>query len=562
MTTVTAGGGRRDWIYLAGVIVVILLITGIPYFYAERLAGSENQFMGVVVNIPDHFQYFSWMRESQERILVPNQLTPETSAALLFNLLWWVLGRVEALTGLSYVTLYQLTRLAAGAFTMVAIFWFCGLVFKSRAKRWTAFFVGVLSSGLGWVMIVIKYLTDAADAPYPFTIYTSEPNSFYTIMGFPHFTIATGLITAVFGMVLLAQRTGRLRYAWYGAIICLILTLQHSYDFFTICGVIAMYGLFLWIRDRKFPMHILKIGLIIVIVAVWPALQAFYITQADEVWKGVLSQFDNAGAWTPGPLLLPILMGIGWLLALWAIDIRTAWKDRDDTHLFILAWFVSHFILIYLPLNFQIHLLSGWQVVIGVLASIGLYTRVLPLLGRVFKGASRQRLALVATVVLIVAVLPTNVYILAQRFIDLRRAAQEAATPDDPAQQAAGDNQFFLTKQQVNGLHYLEGVAQDDDVVLSTLSMGQFVPALTGARTFVGHWAQTLDFHTKFELVNQFFDSTTSDADRQQMIEQYGISYVYYGPMEAKLGDFQPDRSPLLNAVFEDGAVTIYEVVS
>ena len=39
------------------------------------------------------------MRESQDKILVPNQLTPETSAPLLFNLLWWKLGRLEALTG-------------------------------------------------------------------------------------------------------------------------------------------------------------------------------------------------------------------------------------------------------------------------------------------------------------------------------------------------------------------------------------------------------------------------------------------------------------------------------
>ena len=76
----------RDWLYLALFIVVILLITGIPYFYAQRIAQPNNQFMGVVENIPDHFQYFSWMRESQDKFLVPNQLTPETSAALLFNL--------------------------------------------------------------------------------------------------------------------------------------------------------------------------------------------------------------------------------------------------------------------------------------------------------------------------------------------------------------------------------------------------------------------------------------------------------------------------------------------
>ena len=75
----------RDWLYLGVFIVVLLAITAIPYFYAQRLAGADKHFMGIVFNIPDHFQYFSWMRESQTHILVANQLTPEDSTPLLFN---------------------------------------------------------------------------------------------------------------------------------------------------------------------------------------------------------------------------------------------------------------------------------------------------------------------------------------------------------------------------------------------------------------------------------------------------------------------------------------------
>ncbi|MEZ4672486.1 MAG: hypothetical protein R3E39_31680 [Anaerolineae bacterium] len=551
---------RRDWVYLAVFIVVMLLITGIPYFYAQRIAQPNNQFMGVVENIPDHFQYFSWMRESQDKFLVPNQLTPETSTALLFNLLWWVLGRIESVTGLSYVTLYQITRLLAGVFAMVAIFWFCGLIFTNRAKRWTAFLVAVLASGFGWAMIVVKFLTKADAAPFPFTIYTSEPNSFYTMMAFPHFTIATGLITLVFGMVLLSQRTQKLSYAWLGGVICLVLTLQHSYDFFTTCGVIAMYGLFLWLRDRKFPLHILKVGLIIVLLAVWPALQAFYITQADEVWKGVLSQFGNAGAWTPAPYLLPILMGVAWLLALWALDIRTAWKDRDDTHLFILAWFLSHFVLIYLPLNFQIHLLSGWHVVSGVLATIGLYTRVIPLLSRWFRNMPRQRVTQLATILLLVLIVPTNVYLFAQRFLDLRRANNDAGAAGSEVVPA--DNRFFLFKPEAAALDYLAQQVTGTDVVLATLDMGQFVPALTGARAFIGHWAQTLDYYGKEAMVKSFYDAATPDTERQRILDTYNVSYVIFGPEEARLGSYDPAQSAFLSEVYNADGVKIYHVTS
>ena len=276
----------------------------------------------------------------------------------------------------------------------------------------------------------------------------------------------------------------------------------------------------------------------------------------------MLSQFDNAGAWTPAPYLLPILMGIAWLLAIWSIKIRVAWKDRDDTHLFLLAWFVSHFILIYLPLNFQIHLLSGWQVVIGVLATIGLYTRVLPLLQGWFKNTPPARLALIATVILLLLVIPTNLYLVGQRFVDLRRAADQAEASDNPTSPSASDNRLFISTGEYNALTYLETQVKGDDVVFANLGLGQFVPALTGARTFVGHWAQTLKFKDKFALVQTFYNTATSDADRQSMLNTYKVTYLIYSPEESQLGKFDPSSAGYLQQVFDEGKVKVYKVAS
>jgi hypothetical protein len=552
---------RREWLYVGLFIAVVLAVTALPYLYALRLAGANNQFMGIIFNIPDHYQYFSWMRESQTQILVPNQLTPETSTPLLFNLLWFMLGRIEAVTHIDYRILYQITRLLAGAFTMAAIYWFCGLVFTNRAKRWTAFAVAVLTSGLGWLLIVEKYLRHLPQANSPFAIYVAEPNTAYSIMAFPHFTIATGLITVIFGLLLLAQRNKSLRYSWAAAAVALFLSLQHAYDMFTIYGVIGMYALFIWIRDRRFPMFLFKTGLIVVLVSVWPALQSFIITNADAVWKGVLSQFDNAGAWTPRPWLLPILMGIAWLLAIFSIDIRTPWRDRDDTHLFLLAWFLSHFILIYIPLNFQIHLLSSWQVVIGVLATITLYRRVIPWLAKRFPNTSPRRLATIASVALVLAVVPTNLYLLAQRFLDLRRAASGEVVVNESGDSAGAEaSHFFLSNGQWAAMKYLEGQVKSTDVVFASLDIGQFVPVLTGARTFLGHWAQTLNFFDKRDMVKQFFNPDTTDAERADILKQYNVGYVLYTPMEARLGAYDPTSASYLTKVFEEGDTKVYKV--
>jgi hypothetical protein len=535
----------REWLYVGIVIAFVLVLTALPYLYAYRSAPSDRHFMGVMVNIPDHFQYFSWMRESRDQILVPNQLTPEDSTPLLFNFLWWTLGRIETLTGIDYAGLYQITRWLAGAFVMVATYIFCSVVFKDRAKRWTAFLISVFGAGLGWIWVVISQLTQPdGSLLFPFDTFTSEPNTFFNILAFPHFSIAAGLIALIFSIVLIGQRTQKLRYAWYAALLSLLLGVQHSYDMFIIYPVIGLYGLFIWIRDRKFPIYLFKLGVIVVLVSMWPALQAFYITQADEVWREVLAQFDNAGAFTPNPLHLPILMGIGWLFAIWAIDIRTPWRDRDDTHLLILAWFLAHFVLIYLPMDFQIHLLSGWQIVGAVLATHAIYNRVLPWLQKRFPKRPRVQLARLASAALLLAVIPTNLYIFAWRFYDLRRA----------------EAPFFMSTDEMAAYDYLEGEVERDNVVLSSLTVGQFVPALTGARSYLGHWAQTLDFFGKDANVKTFFNEASSDEEREAILQAHDVDYVIYGEHERALGSFDPSDAPYLSEVFSSGDVKVFQV--
>ncbi len=534
----------REWLAVAAVILVVLVITGIPYLFAYQSAPADKHFMGVMVNIPDHFQYFSWMREAQTQILVPNQLTPEDSTPLLFNFLWWTLGRIEVLTGIDYAGLYQITRWLAGAFVMAATYFFCGIIFTDRVKRWTAFLVATIGGGLGWLLVVEKTLLRLPDVNSPFALYTSEPNTFFNILAFPHFSIAAGLIAIIFGLVLLGQRSQNMRYAWLAAAVSLLLSVQHAYDMFIIYPVIGLYALFIWIRDRKFPMYLFKFGVIVVLISMWPALQAFYITQADPVWRGVLEQFSNAGAFTPAPWLLPILMGIPLLLALWALDIRTPWRDRDDTHLFVMAWFLAHFPLIYIPLDFQIHMLSGWQIITAVLATIGIYTRVVPLLQRWFKNRSPQQLARWAAVGFVLLVVPVNIYLIGWRFIDLRRA----------------DYPFYAPTENIAALDYLETQVASNDVVLSSLDMGQYIPALTGARSFLGHWAQTLHFFEKGDLVKQFFTESTPDSEREAILREYSVDYVLYTERERELGTFDPAGAAYLEEVYRNDNAVVYAV--
>ena len=52
---------------------------------------------------------------------------------------------------------------------------------------------------------------------------------------------------------------------------------------------------------------------------------------------------------------------------------------------------------------------------------------------------------------------------------------------------------------------WLDENSRPEDVVLSSLTIGQYVPSVAGNSAFLAHWAQTLDFFEKRRLVGEFF---------------------------------------------------------
>ena len=44
------------------------------------------------------------------------------------------------------------------------------------------------------------------------------------------------------------------------------------------------------------------------------------------------------------------------------------------------------------------------------------------------------------------------------------------------------------------------------------------------------------------------------------ILERYGITYVFYGPDEQAMGEFDPEAAAYLEPVFRHGTVSIYEV--
>jgi hypothetical protein len=539
-----------EWRFVFAVIAVVLAVTTLPFLFGFLTAPADKRFVGIMLDIPDHGQYFSWMREFMTANLSANKLTPEPNEPIFFNLLWWGLARLSKLLGLGFGGTLQVLRFSSAISFLVLVYWMCAWFFAEVRKRRTAFLVVTFTSGFGWLLVVLKYTLTKGELIFPLDLYVAEANTFLCILAYPHF-VAAALYAFVFGLILRGEQKGQLRYAVWAGLFALFLGWQHAYDLLSVYFVLAAYAGLRLLRDKKIPMYLFWSGVIVGLISCWPALYSVLLTSLDPLWDEVLAQFKNAGVFTPNPLHLVILLGPAFLLALFTVIRKNPFKlqAKSNNDLFLNGWFLVTFVLIYLPVDYQIHLLNGWQIPIGVLATQGLFDYVVPWIERVAAKRSlewpTERVQKIAAAALIAVILPTNVYLFAWRFIDLARY----------------DYPFFLYEDEFAAFDWLEEHAASDDVVLSSLTVGQYVPMYTGTHAFLAHWAQTIDFYTKSEIVDEFFSAESDDAWRSEIVDEYSVDYVIRGPAEAALGSYDPAGSALLEPVFESGQVQVYTVV-
>lgn len=541
--------GLAEWWFVAIVTLGILVLTSLPYLFALLSAPADKQFMGFVINVDDHTQYLSWYKAFQTEHIISNRLTSEPNPPLFFNLLWWSLGRFGYYTGLSYMVVYQIFRWLASAFFLAMVYLTATFFFTSVTQRRVAFLTVALGAGLGWVLVLIKYAAGLEDVPLPLNLYIAEGNSFLCILGYPHFAEAAGLILAVFYLLLVGEQRRQLRYGVYAGLVALLLGWQHTYDLIIVWGVPIAYAGVRLLIERKWPAYWFWAMLIVGLISFPPALYSVWLTSANPLWEEVLAQFSNAGVFTPTPPHMLILMGIPLIMAIVTFGLmlsnmlrqRQASPFLGPRETFVLVWFVVGWALTYIPTDYQVHMINSWQVPVGFLATGGLFYYGIPALQR--RWGTPRRLPHLAILLFLALIIPTNLYLLSWRFVDLRRH----------------DYPYFFYRDEVAAMRWLEE-APPDSVVFSAYEAGRYLPGISGQRVFLGHWAQTVKFFDKRAVVAEFFAAETSEERRRQILREYDIDFIFYGQVERALGDYAPDDSTYLTPSFSLPHAQVYAV--
>ncbi|MGH2593621.1 MAG: hypothetical protein ACRDGG_08930 [Anaerolineae bacterium] len=550
--------------------LALLLITSLPYLHGYLSTPVDKVFSGIVYNVHDTAQYLSWMRESGSRVFIDNRLTSEANPAIFFNLHWWIPGRLAAMTGASLIGMYHLMRIVSLPLLVAAMVWLCSLFVADARRRLYTFSVAVLGSGLGWVWVAEKYVRHLDDVRFPTDVYTAPGNAFYTMLVSPHLTLAAALLMFSLGLAYAGYTQNKMRHSVAAGLVALALGQGHVYDLVTVWGVLGLFGLVVTLRDGLSRRAVLHLGMVVALSAPAAGYWASVASSANPVWQQALNQYDNLGVFTPDPLHLVILLGLRLIVALATFSGfvplapsavpgagsaaedggLSAVRNHQNRALFVKVWAIAGLIMIYLPLKFRIMLLLGLELPLSILAVEGVLDRIVPWLrDRGSKLWARlritpERLTAWSAALFLLAVLPTNLYIFGWRLVDLNRH----------------DYPFYLYRDDAAAIEWLDTHTAESDVVLGSFVIGHYVPGLAGNRTFLSNAVMTANFNQKFEDVQHFFDSSTQDAWRDDLMNRYGIRYVIYGEAEKQIGGFDPGQSPLFAEVFASKRTRVFAV--
>jgi hypothetical protein len=277
-------------------------------------------------------------------------------------------------------------------------------------------------------------------------------------------------------------------------------------------------------RRRLLPGEGVLTG-VTVLVSAPVVLYSAWVFSTDPVYKTWGAQNLIL---SPHPL--HYLAAYGPSLVLAAFAVRDAWRDEGAAWL-ALVWVGVAAILIYIPFNLQRRLLAGVQVPLGLLAAWGA--------ARLWRTGRRW-----LVVALLLTMIPSNCI----------------TTGGSSAWMFARSEPMFRDTAEVAALDWLGGRALPDDVVFTSYETGNYLPVRAATRVFLGHGLETVDADEKEGLVARFFDAGTDDVWRIQLLALYGVDYVFWGPAERKLGDFDPHQATYLQLLYDVDGYSLFEV--
>ena len=594
-------GSRERWPYV--VAGIVMLMTLIPYLIGWSWSDGRR-FMWLGYNLDDSCVYLSWMRQAAEGSLrAYNLFTTDPQSGMAMNPLFLALGFFARLTQLPLLAVYHGSRLIFGYLLLILVWGFLRLTVPDRPSRCYGFLFVCFSSGLGW----LPFWWDAFPLETPIDKWQPEAITFLSIYMSPLFAFSMALQVGILLLLLLGERTGRMRYALYAGIGGFVLGLTHSYDIISLTAVWLGFLIITTLESllgssRQTASDPASIRTLI--AGSWlrgltagaltiPSVLYMYLQYKNEA---VFRARAEVPTLSPSPTWL--MAGYGLTLVLALIGCYVILKARSEhgaaggvtpeqpyrwrldpasINLLIL-WALLNCAVSYLPkAAFQRKLLQGAHFPIAILAGIG-FAYLLALVWRAKENPNAPAKSLFAQPLFLGSLAALLLGITNIRFL-IRELVNFSINLSQTRQQRP-----YLQPGEIEALHWiatntpreaavqpLPWVAQNGETIgTSDVSVACFTPGLIHRKVYCGHWGETPDYGGKLRELRTLTLPTTPDEVRKEMLKKMAVRYLLFSQKaqnDAAADNLAPmfrERVPLpsyLKRVYSNPEADVYEVV-
>lgn len=538
---------KKEWLFVFWLSLLVVFITSLPLLFGVFNTPEDKVFTGTHFAAPnDWFVYYSHIEQAKEgRLFFVNLFTVEPHHKIIY-IFWFILGLFAKIFNLSPLVAFNLFRVIFIFILLAFLYIFSAYLFSEKVKRKLSLIVLSFSSGLGLLLIyrIIKYPFNFTNGKFtwPFDLWVPESNTFLTMYYSPHFIVSLLCIVLIFFTTLLYVDSGKLRYSFYSGFIALFLFAFHPFHVITIFTVIFAYFTILFLRNFKF-LFLLKHYLVLFLLSLPSIFYYLYLLKFDQLTATRAAQ--NITLSTSLPVTI---IGYGFLFffGIFAFKIFIERKEINNKELFVLVWFISQFLILYFPVNYQRRLSAGLHVPMSFLTVYSLvyfynYFKKSDTSLKVMVWSNRYVVAMVLAILMI----SSNLFQVATDFFMYK------------------DQRLFtyVDKGYIEAAYWLRQQGLDNKVFNSSENIINLLPAYSLNQVYVGHGVETPGFRQKQLDVEYFFATNRSENIEQEFLRSKNINIIFYSNKEEALGDYAPATKSYLSKIYSNDKVSIYKVL-
>jgi len=554
--------GKTPRAFLIVVSLLALAVSTTPYVVGY-FSVKGGMYLWAGTSPSDFAVYLAWMRTASHGGFRDLHLFAGGHAGMLINPVYWFLGAVSGLTRLPCFIVYHIGRIGFGAGLLYVLWRLVRAATSDPLTRRLAFLFLCFSSGFGWFL---GFLT-----PYP-SIDRWQPEAFtlLSLYTYPHFCAAIALQVCFLGLMIKSDLTGQAKYAALAGLCLGLLAIEHTYDAITVVAIRLAYmalspaawragGWKVSLRNHL-PAGLCSLPGVLYIGYVWHADKVFAVRNNVMLSMPLPSVLIGYG----GVLLLAI---VGAYVVLREDSVPCNPGTNAPMGRLLVVWSVVNIAVSYIPVAFQRKLIQGEHVALSILAAVGAAC----LLRRAFPRWTWDRVRFPEIALALFLAIGSMVYLYRDTGVITQTASVHTLF------------RSTLTDGEAKALDWVDNHTARSDVIqpipwrlrmtgrgirVADMTLGLFVPGITGRPVYCAHWAETPDLTKRLDDVRRIIDPSTPDAERLQLLRMSKIAYLIVSPTQdpsstaALAATSAEDGGRQMREVYANVDVAIYQVLA